>query len=56
MEFQQRHTDLPAPDLGMGFGWQPDVYSKFMDNSHYPMDAPSTSMSGMPDQLDVKPT
>lgn len=55
MDFQTRPTDLPTPDLGMDFGWQPDVYSKFIGNSHYSMDSQNTGVNDMPDQLNAKP-
>jgi len=55
MDFQPRPTDLPTPDLGMDLGWQPDVYNKFIGNSHYALDTPSANMPDMSKQFDFKP-
>jgi hypothetical protein len=55
MEFQMRPTDLPPADVGMDFGWQPDVYNKFIGNSQYALDSQNTSMHVMPANLNAKP-
>jgi hypothetical protein len=55
MDLELRPTDLPTPSLGMDFGWQPDVYNKFIGNSHYSLDAAGTGIHGMPKHLNVKP-
>jgi len=39
----------------MDFGWQTDGYNKFIGNSHYALDTPSTNMHGMPNHLNPKP-
>jgi hypothetical protein len=54
MEFQSLPTDLPPADAGMDFGWQPDVYKKFIGNSHYALNSQNTSMYVMPDHLNIK--
>lgn len=55
MDFQLRPTELPTPDLGMGFGWQPDVYNKFIGNSRYALDSQRTGMHVVPEQLNAIP-
>ncbi|KAM0706153.1 hypothetical protein Q7P35_006702 [Cladosporium inversicolor] len=55
MEFQLRPTEPSTPDLGMDFGWQPDVYNKFIGNSNYAMDSQPTGMHVVPDQLNATP-
>jgi len=55
MEFQPRPTELPPADAGMDFGWQPDVYNKFIGNSPYALDSQNAGMHVMPAHLNVKP-
>lgn len=45
---------LPA-DVGMEFGWQPDVYNKFIGDSQYALDPQNTSMHGMPAHPNAEP-
>lgn len=50
-----RPTDLPPADVGMEFGWKPDVYNKFIGISQYALDPQNTSMHDMPAHPNVKP-
>jgi hypothetical protein len=35
MNYQLQPTNLSTGDVGMGFGWQPNAYNKFIGNSQY---------------------
>jgi len=55
MDFQIRPAEGSTPSIGPGFGWQPDLYNKFIDNSHYALDSSATRMQAMTDHLGMKP-
>lgn len=55
MVYRRRPTDVPPSNVCMGYGWQSDVYNKFISNSHYALNASNTNVHVTPYQLDVEP-
>jgi hypothetical protein len=39
MNYQLQPTQLSTADVGMGFGWQPNAYNKYIGNSQFTLDA-----------------
>jgi hypothetical protein len=56
MNYQLQPTQLSTADVGMGFGWQPNAYNKYIGNSQFTLDALSAGIqcmsSGVNDRIE----
>lgn len=54
MDCQLQPADMPANDVGMDFGWHPDVYSKLVGDSETALSFAEGGKQYMPSGLDEK--
>lgn len=54
MDCQLQPTDTRTNDVGMDFGWHPDVYSKLVGDHESALDFTESGKQYMPSSLDGK--
>lgn len=54
MDCQLQPTDIPTNDVGMDFGWHPDVYLKLVGDSESALDFANAEKQYMTSGLDGK--
>lgn len=52
MDCQLQPTDIPTNDVGMDFGWYPDVYPKLVGDSESALHLANANKQYMPSGLD----